>query len=70
MTTRQLEKLVRLRRPREEIAQPVTLRLEALTDDPYRRTNWAHSAASWNMRWSTYEQAATGKSYVHRIGRS
>ena len=39
-----LEKLVRLRRPREEITQPVMLWLVAATDDLYRRTNRAHYA--------------------------
>jgi len=41
-----LEKLVRLRRPREEITQAVMPWLEALTDDPYRRADRAHSADS------------------------
>jgi hypothetical protein len=45
----QLEELVRLRRPGEEITQAMMLRLEALTDDQYCRTNRAHSPASWNI---------------------
>ena len=58
------EKLVRLRRSREEITQAVMLRFEALTDDPYRRTNRAHSALSRNIGRSTWESAATGEAYA------
>jgi hypothetical protein len=42
----------------------VMLWFEAPTDDPYRRTNRAHSAVSRNTGRSRWESAATGEAYV------